>query len=77
MTAHTTVQKGKRVIIKMKNGIRVDGKFVEKKGSWVYVDTEHAHVKLWAGNIKSLVIDKTNYNSTMEHEHKEKQGYNI
>lgn len=64
MTAHTTVQKGKRVIVVLQTGATFIGKFVEKKGSWVYIDAERPlkpHMRFWAGRIKSMSILKGEY----------------
>lgn len=53
-TPHTSVQKGKRVQIELKDGKQYIGKFVEKKGNFVVLEA----VKIWAGKIKSFKIVK-------------------
>lgn len=58
MTAHTTVQKGKRVLIRMQNGEWWTGKFKQKTGSWVEIETQAGEKRLWAGKIKSMKIVK-------------------
>lgn len=57
-TPHTSVQKGKKVAIKTKEGFYYSGTFVEKKGNYVVVDVKGKRVKLWAGRLKSLTLRK-------------------
>lgn len=49
---HTSCQKGKRVLVRLKNGKRIVGKFIEKKGRYVYLENH----KIESGRIKSLTI---------------------
>ncbi len=55
---HTSTFKGKRVYIRLKNGIRISGKFVEKTGRWVIIDRMEDFLRLEVANIKSFSIYK-------------------
>jgi len=51
-TPHTSCRKGKRVVIRLKDGTRMTGKFVERKGRFVYLDSG----RIEAGKIKAFSI---------------------
>lgn len=53
-TPHTSCRRGKRVTIMTKDGRLVSGRFVERKGRFVVLDTE----KVPSGDVRSFVIAK-------------------
>jgi len=53
-TPHTSTYKGKRVIIRLKTGQKIVGKFLDKKQSYVFLD----NIKIQIPLIKSFSIYK-------------------
>lgn len=55
MTLHTSTQKGKRVLIILKNGDKIIGKFKDKKSGYVILE-EHGKIK--TSDMKAMTICK-------------------
>ncbi len=55
MTLHTSTKKGKRILIILKNGDKIIGKFKDKKSG--YIITEE-HGKIATSIVKSMTICK-------------------
>jgi len=55
MTLHTSTKKGKRILIILKNGDKIIGKFKDKKSG--YIITEE-HGKISTSIIKAMTICK-------------------
>ena len=69
-TPHTSCRKGKRVLVTTKDGRRIRGKFVERKGSYVVLDNE----QLRAGDIRAFVIDRSEHRMpNAEHDTRQQQ----
>lgn len=55
MTLHTSTQKGKRVLIILKNGDKLIGKFKDKKSGFVITEE---HGKIRTSDMKAMTICK-------------------
>jgi len=53
-TPHTHYTKGKTVWLKMRDGATMTGKFLERKGRFVHLQTESGNVKVIAGMIRAM-----------------------